>query len=183
MAHENLAKLDEGELMHLALQATQEQRHDDAIAFLKHSLERSPKNSRALYLLGAVHAQIGLTERALEELGAAVALAPRLEPARFQLGLLLLCNSRVEEAIAVWQPLERSGDSSPYRHFASALQCLCRDDLDGCRRGMLRGMELNPSGAQLNADMQRVLDDASALLEKGAAAGDSAGILSAYTRL
>lgn len=181
MAHENLAKLDDAELLHLATQASRENRHDDALAFLRHSLERSPDGVQALYLSGALHAQIGMTERALQELARAVALQPGLEPARFQLGLLLLCNSRVDDALAAWAPLQQAGESSPYRHFAQALQRLCRDDFAGCRDSMLRGMELNASVPQLNADMQRVLDEA-ALLQQRAAPGEG-GALAAYTRL
>jgi len=181
-------RLDQEELLHLAIEASREQRHGDAIDYLKQAVERSDSNYKALYLLAAEHAQIGMTERAIEEFNRALDIEPNLPPARFQLGLLFLCNARVPEALAAWEPLERLAENDPYLFFKRGLECLCRDDFAGCERELKRGMELNTVNAALNTDMQRVLNDVAAHLAKQGleqpATGAQPGqiLLNAYTK-
>jgi tetratricopeptide (TPR) repeat protein len=180
--------LDDEELLHLAIEASREQRHGDAIDYLKQAVERSDSNYKARYLLAAQHAQIGLTERAIEEFNQALAIEPNLPPARFQLGLLLLCNARVQEALAAWEPLEQLRESDPYLYFKRGMESLCRDDFGGCEENLKRGMELNTVNAALNTDMQRVLNDVAAHLAKQGlekpATGEQPGqiLLNAYTK-
>ncbi|MEW8228417.1 MAG: tetratricopeptide repeat protein, partial [Candidatus Thiodiazotropha endolucinida] len=78
-------KLDSDELMHLAMHA---ENHEQAIDYLKRVLEISEDNGKAYYLLGAIHAEIGMYDRATEEMTRAVELEPDLPTAHFQLGLL-----------------------------------------------------------------------------------------------
>jgi tetratricopeptide (TPR) repeat protein len=181
-------RLDQEELLHLAIEASREQRHGDAIDYLKQAVERSDSNYKALYLLAAEHAQIGMTERAIEEFNKALSIEPNLPPARFQLGLLFLCNARVQEALTAWAPLEDLEDRDPYLHFKRGLENLSCDDFAGCERELKRGMELNTVNAALNTDMQRVLDDVAAHLAKQGleqpATGAQPGqiLLNAYTK-
>jgi tetratricopeptide (TPR) repeat protein len=183
-----LRNVDHEELLHLAIEASREQRHGDAIDYLKQAVERSGSNYKALYLLAAQHAQIGLTERAIEEFNQALAIEPNLPPARFQLGLLLLCNARVQEALEAWGPLEQLGENDPYLYFKRGMECLCRDDFTGCEQQLRRGMELNTANAALNGDMQRVLNDVAAHLAKHdlekPVTGEQPGqiLLNAYTK-
>jgi len=180
--------LDQEELLHLAMEASRQQRHGDAIDYLKQAVERSDSNYKALYLLAAQHAQIGMTERAIEEFNKALAIEPNLPPARFQLGLLLLCNARVQEALEALEPLEQLAESDPYLHFKRGLECLCRDDFAGCEQNLKRGMELNTVNPALNVDMQRILDDVAAHLAKQDAEKPATGaqpgqiLLNAYTK-
>lgn len=182
------ANLDQDELLHLAMEASLAQRHGDAIDYLKQAVERSDTNYKAMYLLAAQHAQIGLTERAIEEFNKALSIEPNFPPARFQLGLLLLCNARVQEALAAWAPLEQLGENDPYLHFKRGMESLSHDDFAGCERELKRGMELNTVNAALNGDMQRVLDDVAAHLAKQGleqpATGAQPGqiLLNAYTK-
>ena len=187
MNTELLSSVDVDELVHLAMEASREQRHGDAIAYLKQAVEHSSKNHRAVYLLAAQHAQIGLNDRAIEGFQKALTIEPKLSPARFQLGLLLLCNGRVDEALAAWQPLEELAESDPYRHFARGMARLCRDDFAGCEESLKRGMELNEVNPALNADMKGVLERMSAQLADGsqsAAAGAQPGqiLINNYTK-
>ena len=181
-------KLDQEELLHLAIEASREQRHGDAIDYLKQAVERSDSNYKALYLLAAEHAQIGMTERAIEEFKKALSIEPNLAAARFQLGLLLLCNARVEEALAAWELLEQLDESDPYLHFKRGMESLSRDDFAGCERELKRGMELNTVNAALNTDMQRVLNDVAAHVSRQSLdtslTGEQPGqiLLSAYTK-
>src|SRR5688572_29652878 len=94
--------LGDEELLQLATEASRALQHADAIDHPKRALERSNIDHKALYLLAAHHAEHGLTERAIKEFEQALEIEPDLLPARFQLGLLYLCNARPQEALATW---------------------------------------------------------------------------------
>ncbi len=157
MVQELWKELDDEELLHLAIEASRGQRHGDAIAYLKQAVANSRTNTRALYILAAEHAQIGLTERAIEGFKQTLDLEPGLSPARFQLGLLYLCNARVAEALEAWKPLEKLAETDPYIHLARGMKCMARDAFQECKKSLERGIALNDSNPALNKDMQRVL--------------------------
>ena len=83
-------KLDNAELLRLALDSINENRHPDALSMLKVMLERDSEHAFATYLLAAEHAQLGMMDRAEEGFERAVKLAPDFVMARFQLGQLYL---------------------------------------------------------------------------------------------
>jgi len=186
MAQQSLHQLDDDELLHLAIEAGKEKRHGDAIAYLKQAAERSPSNYKAVYLLAAQYAQIGLNERAIEGFHKALAIEPKLTPARFQLGLLLLVNGRVDEALAAWAPLDELPESDPFLHFKRGMERLCRDDFASSEESLKRGIELNRTNPSLNKDMQGVLERLATHVAKGGppASGAQPGqiLLSAYTK-
>jgi len=182
------AGLDQEELVHLAIEASGQQRHGDAIEYLKQSLAKA-KNFKALYLLAAEHAQIGLTERAIEEFQQALEIEPGMAAARFQLGLLFLCNARVQEALETWKPLEKAGAHDPYAVFAGGLAKLARDEFTAAAADLKRGMEINRVNPALSTDMKRVLERIEAHLSGDApppqsGSGSQPGqiLLSAYTK-
>lgn len=88
-----LPVLDADEYFHLALHASTVRDCHACLSYLEEVLRQQPGNARALYLRAVQHAEIGLTERAVSGLKAALEIEPSLEMARFQLGLLLLFNS------------------------------------------------------------------------------------------
>jgi tetratricopeptide (TPR) repeat protein len=183
------ARLDDEELLHLAVEASRNQRHADAIQYLKDAAAKSPGNARVRFLLGAEHAQIGLLERAQDDMTAALEIDPALVPARFQLGLLFLVRARLEEASAAWKPLDALPESDAYLHFKRGLEYLVQDDFARCEAAIARGLELNTGNAPLNRDMQRIVDEVKArtAAAPGAAPADAAPapehvLLSAYTR-
>ncbi|MBC7381184.1 MAG: hypothetical protein H7346_27615 [Burkholderiaceae bacterium] len=151
-------QLDEDELLHLAMHASGQDRHDLAIGYLKQIVHRNPRNAIATYLLGAEHAQIGLYPRAMEEMQRAVDMAPTLYAARLQLGLLYLTSAMVEESVATLAPLQDLGDENFYSCFSQGLQHLIRDEFADCRHWLQKGMGLNDENLALNGDMQRILD-------------------------
>lgn len=153
------ARLDDEELLHLALRASDEDRHEDAISYLKRALDVAPNNAKARYMLGAEHAQIGLYDRAAEEMAEAVKLDPSLVTAQFQLGLLHLTSGRVKEAEDVWKSLDGLDAEHPLYLFKSGLLHLVRDEFDECERFLRRGIEANQANQALNNDMARVLKD------------------------
>jgi tetratricopeptide (TPR) repeat protein len=152
-------RLDDDELLHLALHAMQGDRHEEAIDLLKRTIEAHPESARAHYLLGAEHARIGLYDRAVDEMAAAVRLDPRLAAARFQLGLLHLTSGRHQEAQSVWTPLDQLAANDPLRIFKSALSYLIRDERAQCIEALRHGIEVNKANQALNEDMRRLLAD------------------------
>lgn len=78
---------------------------EDALALLEDLVAREPESAYARYLLGALHAQVGLTEQAEIRFRTAAQLAPDFQIARFQLGQLLLVLGRIEEARTEFAPL------------------------------------------------------------------------------
>jgi Flp pilus assembly protein TadD len=150
-------RLDADELLHLALNAAQANRHEEAINSLKRALDLSPNDARTHYLLGAEHAQIGLYDRAVEEISKAVELDPKLNTARFQLGLLHLTSARVDQAESAWAPLDDLKVDDPLRLFKTGLLHLARDEFEQCAANLKKGIALNRENPTLNKDMQQVL--------------------------
>lgn len=152
------ANLDTDELLQLAIQASQIDRHDQAITYLKQAVKNSPENANVLYFLAAEHAQIGLYERAMEEMSQALELNPELNTARFQLGLLYLTSGRVEPALETLAPLTTLGKDNYFHHFSLGLGHLIRDEFFECKRTLEQGIELNQSNQALNQDMLRIIE-------------------------
>lgn len=155
----NLSRLDADELFHLAIDIAGRGDHGAAINYLKRSLELNPDDAKVRYFLAAEHAQIGMYERAVKEMEHAVELDPTLYMAHFQLGLLHLTSGHVGNALDAWQALGQLGDSHPLYLFQKGLGSMAGDDLDNCREYLTQGMALNVDNPELNADMQRILDN------------------------
>lgn len=151
--------LDADELLHLALEASRQDKHEDSITYLKRALTQAPEDARLHYLLGAEHAQIGLYDRAVEEMQQAVKINPGLETAHFQLGLLHITSGRVEAAQEAWKPLDKLGAEHPLFLFKTGLLHLAKDEFKECEQNLRRGMAVNKLNAALNNDMARVLKE------------------------
>lgn len=154
------AKLDSDELMHLAIHATDNNQPEQAIDYLKRLLEISADNGKAYYLLGAVHAEIGLYDRAVEEMTKAVQLEPNLPTAHFQLGLLHITSGRVDEAELAWRPLNALGEDDALFRFKRGMLHLVNDEFEACINDLSQGITLNTLNEPLNYDMQRIIDEA-----------------------
>ncbi|MCG7977020.1 MAG: tetratricopeptide repeat protein [gamma proteobacterium symbiont of Clathrolucina costata] len=150
-------KLDSDELMHLAMHADN---HELAIDYLKRVLEISEDNGKAYYLLGAIHAEIGMYDRATEEMTRAVELEPDLPTAHFQLGLLHITSARVEEAEYAWRPLDKLGESDPLFLFKRGMLHLVKDEFNACIADLNQGIALNSQNDALNNDMRKIIHKA-----------------------
>ena len=115
------AELDAEELLHLAIAASDRDQPERAIELLKRAIAADPSDARAHHLLGAEHAQLGLFDRAAEEMQRAIELDPQLDAARFQLGLLQLSSRQPQSAEATWQALGRLGEGR--RHEQRCRHC------------------------------------------------------------
>ena len=156
--------LDAEELMHLALRAMDADNNEEAITYLKRALVLAPNEGRLHFLLGAVHAEIGLDERAIAELTRAAQLAPELHTAHFQLGTLLLKHGEVDRAMEAWRPLDVLDRNHPLYLFKSALTRLAEGDYAQCIAELKQGIARNDENEFLNVEMREVLARTEALL-------------------
>lgn len=167
-------KLDNDELLRIALDAINQDRHAEAVTMLKTLLERDPRHVFGTYLLAAEHAQLGMMDRAEEGFRATVAMAPDFPMARFQLGQMHLVKGQAADAKAVLAPLATLPAGQALSGYARGLIAAADERLpeaiDGIRAGLACEQEI-PALAQ---DMQRVLANLTAL-----AGGDAATIPSA----
>lgn len=170
MARSANQQLDSDELLHLALLANQDGKHEEAIGSLKRALALAPEDARLHYMLGAEHAQIGMYDRAVDEMQRAVDLDPALETAHFQLGLLHITSGRVDQATQAWKPLDRLGAEHPLYLFKTGLLHLAKDEFTDCDRHLRRGIAANKTNAALNNDMEKVLKEVEARLSPAATA-------------
>ncbi len=156
--------LDAEELMHLAMRAMDAEKSEEAITYLKRALALAPNDGRLHFLLGSLHAEIGLDERAIAELARAVQLAPELHTAHFQLGTLLLKRGEVARANEAWRPLDVLERNHPLYLFKSALSRLAEGDYAGCIAELKQGIARNDENEFLNIEMREVLARTEALL-------------------
>ena len=150
--------LDAEELLRLAIQASETGRIEEALSQLKRALRVNPKYARAIYLMGALHAQIGLYERAKQEIEEALVLEPGIENARFQLGLLHITSGDLNAAENAWAPLDSLLDQHPLVLFKNGLLHIARDQFAQGVDLLKKGIERNTQYASLNRDMQKILD-------------------------
>lgn len=177
------SKLDNDELLHLALEAMNTGRDADSVAMLKTLLERQPGNGYALYLLAAQHAQMGLMDRAEEGFRMVVAAAPELHTARFQLGQLLAVKGAANEAREVLRPLTAQQDS--LGAYARGISAAAGEDVAAAIEALQQGLAMPQEIPALAGDMQGLLGrlqslqvaDASAFPAHGA---PSQRVLGAY---
>lgn len=153
--------------MHLALRALDADRSEEAITFLKRALVLAPNDGRLHFLLGAVHAEIGLDERAIAELSRAVELAPELLTAHFQLGTLFLKRGDVDRAAQAWRPLDALDRSHPLAMFKSALTCLAEGDYTQCIAQLRQGLAGDELNDAIHSEMREVLARAEAFVAAG----------------
>ena len=149
--------LDADEYFQLALHASSVGDHHACMSYLAEVLQQQPANARALYLRAVEHAELGLTERAVGGIKAALAIEPGLEIARFQLGLLLLDRNRRQEAKQYLLELGSSGDVV-LRTFAEAMIAIAENDTAQARDKLSFGLAQTSKNKPLTLLMKRLLD-------------------------
>lgn len=126
---------------------------EDAMALLEGLVAREPESAYAHYLLGALHAQAGLTEQAETSFRTAAQLAPDFQIARFQLGQLLLVLGRIEEARTELAPLA----DPTLQSYANGLLAAADGNLPAAIELLETGLELPQDNAPLAEDMHRLV--------------------------
>jgi Tfp pilus assembly protein PilF len=137
-------QLDADEYFHLALHASATGQHHTCMTYLKEVLQKQPRHAMATYLLAVQHAELGLVARSIEGMRAALAIDPRIEVARFQLGWMLVNVNRVAEARECFAALSGSTDEM-MRLFAEGMTALVDNNTTLAREQLARGLAA-PSG-------------------------------------
>jgi tetratricopeptide (TPR) repeat protein len=160
-------KLDNDELLRIALDAINQDKHADAVSMLKTLLERDSKHVFGTYLLAAEHAQLGMMDRAEEGFRKTVELAPDFPIARFQLGQLLLVKGDAESAKNLLAPLTQlpAGQALPW--YAKGLIAAANEDAKEAITQLQSGLACEQEIPVLAQDMQRVLNNLHALTGGG----------------
>lgn len=182
MKHVNF---DGDELRQLALNAMGRDRLQEALGLLKQASDKAPDDAEVHYLTGAVHAQIGLYQRAMADMERAIRLSPGLHPARFQLGLLHMTSADPAKASEVWTELDTLGKDHPFVLLKTGLEHLAKDEFDSAIDYLARGIEANADNPALNHDMEKVLAAARQALGAAPAPAAKPGshvLLSSYRR-
>ncbi len=149
---------DVEEYFHLALHAGSVGQHHGCMTYLKEILQQQPENAPAIYLLAVQHAELGLFERAVSEMKAALAIEPTIEIARFHLGLLLLLDrNRRTEAKESFAALSGSSDSA-LRTFSAAMIALADGHSRVARELLALGLSQESANRALSSLMRHVLD-------------------------
>jgi tetratricopeptide (TPR) repeat protein len=177
------ADLDAEELKFLAIQASGQKLADQALLYLKQAILRAPQRGDLYYLMAAEHAQLGMYDRAAEEMEHAIQLSPELHTARLQLGMLHLGAARVEAAQLALRPLQELAPEHPLHQFGAGLLHLMHDQFSECRAALETGIALNVENPALNGDMKKIIDALPAA-DAGQAAPPASGNvwLSAYRK-
>lgn len=151
------AGIDQDEFLHLALDAVRRGDHGAALSYLKEGAAKFPQDARIAYMLGAEHAQIGLYDRAEEEMRRAIEIDPSLHTACFQLGLLQMTQGRMEPAIETWSGLNFLAEGHALRLFRDGLVALAAERYDEARACLQAGLAVNDFSPDLNRDMENLL--------------------------
>ncbi|WP_431495052.1 tetratricopeptide repeat protein [Pseudomonas brassicacearum] len=148
--------LDASEYLHLAINASQNGDHHAALNYLNTALELEPKNAAVHYFRAAEHAELGLLERAHAEMIEALELDPGMDIARFQLGLLSLQLSKLDDARNAFNSLLNTSQEMSLREFSGAYLELLEERIPNAITRLTQGLTDCPNPA-LKADMERVL--------------------------
>lgn len=153
--------VDAAECLHLALNANSGGNIRACLYYLNEVLHRQPEHAQALYLLAAQHAELGLIDVAISEIGNVLTLDPGLEIARFHLGLMLLDKRRLDEARQCFAQVIDSADPT-LRGGAAALLAFANYDLPAARRELTKALPGTAVNRSLLLLVQRLLNSTAA---------------------
>jgi tetratricopeptide (TPR) repeat protein len=150
--------LDAEEYFHLALHASAQGDHHACMTYIEEVLQREPGHARAIYLLAVQHAELGLTQRAITGIKAALSIDPDLEIARFQLGLLLMFDKN--EPREAKHYLERlvGSENRALRAYAQAMIAIADNDPAVARQKLAIGLSESSPDSPLSALMRRLFE-------------------------
>jgi len=150
--------LDAEEYFHLALHASGAGDHHACMTYLERVLQREPHNARAIYLLAVQHAELGLLQRAIAGIKAALSIEPDLEIARFQLGLLLMFDNNAPQEAKHY--LERLGGSEnrALRAYSQAMIAIADNEPVLARQKLAIGLAETSPDSPLSALMRRLFE-------------------------
>lgn len=149
--------LDVEEYVQLALHASMSGNPHASLMHLHEALRLEPRNARATYLLATQHVELGLAERGVKGLQAALELDPSLEIARFQLGFVLVNLQRPAPAREQFSQLVASKDLA-LSNYAAAMLAVIDGEPIQARQRISAGLACRQINRALSGVMKRLLD-------------------------
>jgi Flp pilus assembly protein TadD len=145
-------------LIQRGMAASQAHRVDEALALFQEAARLVPGSGLPHFLIGAELAQLGRMDEAEGAYANAVLLAPALDMARYQLGLIQFTSGRAALALVTWGPLFQHSPDSALQRIVHGFAALAQDDFPAAAACFREGMALNLDNADLNRDLQLMLD-------------------------
>lgn len=153
-----MGNFDTEEHFFLALNAISEKAHDRAIDHLK-EITSGEYYSRALYLLGAEYAEIGMYDRAKQSFQSIIDVEPLKEMVRLQKGLLHIFLGEQEDAqLCLGQLIEIRDETNPIYWFAKGMLVSLDSQRQDAIEYLKKGIQLNKVNEPLNEDMLKFIE-------------------------
>lgn len=149
--------LDAQEYLHLAITSSRQGQHQDALEQLHRCLEITPHETTATFLLAAEHAELGLYDRAIAGMEAALSNDPELDIARLQLGMLYATTGNGNKAMENWHQLKASSKDEAISLFAQGFAALYQGEREEAQTILTAAMTANTSNPALNTAAEQVL--------------------------
>lgn len=150
--------LDAEEYFHLALHASAKGDHHACMQHLEEVLQREPLHARAIYLFAVQHAELGLTQRAIAGIKAALAIDPDLEIARFQLGLLLMFDKNLPAEAKDYLGRLCQSENRALKAYSEALIAIVDNQPALARQKLAVGLAESSPDSPLSMLMRRLFE-------------------------
>ncbi len=157
--------LDANTLFDMALQASHANDTQKSIGFIKEALDQSPDDPRMWYMLGTLYTNIGIYDKALQNMEKALEVDPNYSIARFHLGLMQLISGNQQTAESTWASLDTLGASHYLCLFKAGLLKIAADEVEDGIALINRGIANNHLNEALNSDMEMVVENATLSLQ------------------
>jgi tetratricopeptide (TPR) repeat protein len=154
----NTAMLDVEEFFHLALHASAAGDHHVCMTYIEEVLQREPRHARAIYLLAVQHAELGLTQRAITGIKAALSIEPDLEIARFQLGLLLMFDKNEPREAKGYLERLAGSENRALRAYSQAMIAIADNEPALARQQLAIGLSESSPDSPLSTLMRRLFE-------------------------
>lgn len=153
-----MSNFDSEEHFFLALNAISEKAHDRAIDHLK-EITSGEYYSRAVYLLGAEYAEIGMYDRAKQSFQSIIDVEPLKEMVRLQKSLLhIFLGEQHEARLCLGQLVEVQNEANFIYWFAQGMLVSLDSQNQKAIEYLKKGVELNEVNEPLNGDMRKYIE-------------------------
>jgi len=159
------------ELLHMAIEASNRERYDLSIAYLKLAIGKPEPLKREIpFMLGAQYAQIGMKTEAKTYFAQSIDISPDFDIAIFQLALLQLLDGEQAAAESTFQRLDFLPPGHALNLFRRGMIALSLSNLAEAKVALRSGLEAGLDNAPLLAEMQRILANVEKMPEDAAPA-------------
>ena len=128
------------------------------MTYIEEVLQRQPRHARAIYLLAVQHAELGLTQRAISGIKAALSIDPDLEIARFQLGLLLMFDKNEPREAKSYLERLAGSENRALRAYSQAMIAIADNEPAVARQKLAIGLSESSPDSPLSALMRRLFE-------------------------